>query len=304
MLIVGGTASNGLEEKLAKLVGAECFKVESKVFPDGESYLKFPKSVEGKHIAIIQSTYPQEDKRILELLFLVDTARDMKAKEITVVVPYLAYARQDKAFDKEQRETISIKTILRSLKRAGVDNLITVDIHSINALSKYSEFKTENLEAAGLIGKYFKETQELENALVVAPDLKALGRALLIAKILNAKPIAIEKHRDTVSGKVDFDFSELDLEIRSHHYKSTLIVDDMIFSGSSVVTLVEYLNSRGVSNIFVACVHGGFIGDSLAKLEKVGAKEVVSTDTIPSSASKISIAPIVAESLRRLDKSK
>lgn len=301
MLIVGGTASNNLEEKIAPLVGAEFFKVESKLFPDGESYIRFPRSVEGEHTVIIQSTYPYQDKRILELLLLVDSARDMRAKEITVVVPYLAYARQDKAFDKEQREAISIRTILRCLKRAGIDSMITVDIHSPSALSRYSEFRTENIEAASLIGKYFKEAHNLGNVLVVAPDLKASDRASSVAEILNTKLVAVEKHRDPKSGKVEFDFSNLDLAMRSNQYDSTLIVDDMIFAGSTVIPLVERLTSKKAGDIFVACVHGGFIEDSLAKLEKAGAKEVISTDTIPSIASRISIAPAIAESLRKHD---
>src|SRR4030067_2252786 len=135
MKIVLGPSSRELGEKIAELTGFQKVPVASRVFSDGESYIRLEASVKDEHVAIVQTTCMPQDSNLMQLAFLAKAATRNGAKKVTAVVPYLAYARQDKIF--LEGENVSIETIAAMLKEAGIDQLITVNIHAETALSKF-----------------------------------------------------------------------------------------------------------------------------------------------------------------------
>ncbi|RLI13014.1 ribose-phosphate pyrophosphokinase, partial [Candidatus Bathyarchaeota archaeon] len=151
MKVIPGPASRKLGLRLAELLGAEAVPITCKHFPDGESYVRLDGSVEGETVAIVQSTYPPQDKHLLELCLMADTAKDLGAERVVAVVPYLAYARQDKRF--LSGEAVSIRTVGKLLRAAGVDKLITIDIHSDEAL-KALGIEAVSLSAVPLLARY------------------------------------------------------------------------------------------------------------------------------------------------------
>jgi len=163
MILVEGPSSGGLASKIGKLLGVEILRIEHKLFPDGESYIRFPKSVEGEDLVIIQGTYPPQDRNIVQACLIADTARELGAKSISLVVPYLAYARQDKRF--LEGEAVSIKTVLRLFQSAGVERVYTVNIHS-PWIAEESPIPLINLEAEGALAAHLLEV--------------GLGKALII----------------------------------------------------------------------------------------------------------------------------
>ena len=128
MKIILGPSSRELGEKIAELTGFQTVSVASRVFPDGESYVRLEASVKDEHVAIVQTTCVPQDSNLMQLAFLANAAKRNGAKKVTAVVPYLAYARQDKIFLEGER--ISVETIAAMLKAAGIDRLVTVNVHS------------------------------------------------------------------------------------------------------------------------------------------------------------------------------
>ncbi|MDE1850458.1 MAG: ribose-phosphate pyrophosphokinase, partial [Candidatus Micrarchaeota archaeon] len=292
--------------RIAEILGAKSAKVDCKLFGDGDSYIKFPtRKLDEEDVVIVQTTFPSQDKRILELLFMVKTAREFGARSVTAVVPYLSYARQDKRFDSEGRDIISIKAVLELLEAAGLSSLLTVDIHSGEALKYCGRIRAQSLDASApiadyLLGQGLGAKENESDVLVIAPDYNASTRAKSVAGILKASFAAIEKHRDRETGEVSLNFAELDSALSKGRFKSAVVVDDMIFGGSTAIPVVEHLRLNNVEKIVVACVHGGFLGDSLERLRAAGATEIVATDTIPNPAARIGVAQIIAESLGKL----
>ena len=167
MKVIPGPASKELGLKVAEKLGVEAVKMEYKLFPDGESYVRFDGSVEGETVAVVQSTYPPQDKHLMELCLIADTAKDLGAEKVIAVVPYLAYARQDKRF--LPGEAISIRTVGRLLKAAGVDKLITVDAHSDEALRALG-MEVVNVSAIDTLARYMADEKGLRGAFALAPD--------------------------------------------------------------------------------------------------------------------------------------
>ena len=154
MKIISGPASKELAEKVSALTGYQNIPVASKIFPDGESYVRLEGDVKGENVAIVQTTCPPaQDGRLFQLAFMADAAKRAGASKVTAVVPYLAYARQDKMF--LAGEGISVETIARMLKAAGIDELLTVNIHSEPALEKFP-FPAKTVSAIPLLGTVFR----------------------------------------------------------------------------------------------------------------------------------------------------
>ncbi|HDJ89525.1 MAG TPA: ribose-phosphate pyrophosphokinase, partial [Thermoprotei archaeon] len=132
LIIIGGPASNNIEKEITQLTGIKSIKIDYKIFPDGESYIRFPLKIKDDTVILVQSLFPPQDKHLTELFLMIDTAYDLGAKEVAVVVPYMAYSRQDKRF--LEGEAISIKTILKIIEKLGAKYFVTVDIHKEESL--------------------------------------------------------------------------------------------------------------------------------------------------------------------------
>jgi ribose-phosphate pyrophosphokinase len=291
MKILPGPASKELGEKIAKLLGTETVPVFSKVFPDGEFYVRLEGSVEGETVAVVQTTGPPQDQRLIQLALIVDAVRRNNARRVIAVVPYLAYARQDKVFLKG--EAVSIEAIARMLDAAGVDSLITVNIHEKNVLTKFP-FPAKNLSAAPLLAGYFKQ-RGFRDAFAIAPDKGAIEMVQEAAAVLGCEYGYLEKQRDRYTGLVSIKKKELDVK-----GKKAIIFDDIISTGGTIVVAANLLYELGAIEVYAACVHPLLIGEAEKRLREAGVKEIVGTDSIPSLVSKVSLAPLIAQALREL----
>lgn len=291
MKILPGPASKELGEKIAQLLGLEPIPVFFKAFPDGESYVRIEGAVEGETAVIVQTTSPPQDQRLIQLALIVDAAKRNDAKTVVAVVPYLAYARQDKVFLKG--EAVSIEAVARMFKAVGVDSLITVNVHEKKVLARFP-FPAKNLSAIPLLAEHFKQ-RGFKNAFALAPDKGAVGIVQEAAKVLGCEYGYLEKHRDRYTGLVSVEKKEFNVK-----GKTTIIFDDIISTGSTIVAAANLLYELGAAEVYAACVHPLLVGEAEKRLREAGVKEVVGTDSVPSAASKVSLAPLIAQALREL----
>ncbi len=290
MKVIPGPASRKLGLRLAELLGAEAVPITCKHFPDGESYVRLDGSVEGETVVIVQSTYPPQDKHLLELCLMADTAKDLGAERVVAVVPYLAYARQDKRF--LSGEAVSIRTVGKLLRAAGVDKLITIDIHSDEAL-KALGIEAVSLSAVPLLARYLAEEKGLGGAFALAPDRGALERAEQASKILGGGFGWLHKERSRITGEVRVEEKALDISGRT-----VIIFDDIISTGGTIVAATEVLKKQGAARVYAACTHPLLVNDALKRILASGCDGVVGTDSVPSSVSVVPVAGLLARELR------
>ncbi len=291
MKVVLGPASKGLGEKIAELAGVEKVPVVSKTFPDGEAYVRLEGSVQNDHAVIVQTTSAPQDNRLMQLAFMADAAKRNDAQKITAVVPYLAYARQDKMF--LQGENISIETVGSMLSAAGVNELITVNVHQEDALARFP-FPARSLSAIPLIAEYFV-TKGMRKAFALSPDKGALHIAQQAQQVLGGECGNLDKQRDRYTGQTTQTGKGLSVK-----GKTVIIFDDIISTGGTIVGAAKILRELGAAHVFTACVHGLLVGDAEKRILDAGVEEIVGTDSVPSSVSKVSLAPLISKELKAL----
>ncbi|MDI9644898.1 MAG: ribose-phosphate diphosphokinase, partial [Candidatus Verstraetearchaeota archaeon] len=196
MIVVPGPASQTLGRKLAGLMSAKVVEIEYKIFPDGESYQRIVGSVEGEDVILVQTTYPQQDKRVIELLLLTEALKDLGAYRVRVVAPYMAYARQDTRF--RDGETVSIKTIFKLIESAGADEFYTVDLHKEASLGGFRIY-AKNIYGTEAIAEHLKG-MGLTEPYILSPDKGAISIARRIGERLGAEYGSFEKTRDRITG--------------------------------------------------------------------------------------------------------
>jgi ribose-phosphate pyrophosphokinase len=286
MKIVSGPASKELAEKIAALTGIEKVPVTYKTFPDGEAYIRLESSVKGDNLVLVQTTSPPQDSRLMQLAFMVDAA-----KRVTAVVPYLAYARQDKTF--LQGENVSVETVSNMLAAAGVNELITVNVHQDMALAKFP-FPARSLSAIPLIAEYFVK-KGFKKAFALSPDKGAVHIAQQAQQVLGGEYGFLEKQRDRYTGQTSQTGKGLNVKD-----KTVIVFDDIISTGGTIVGAAKILRELGAAHVFAACVHALLVGDAEKRILDAGVEEVVGTDSVPSSASKVSLAPLISKELKAL----
>lgn len=288
MLVVPAPASLELGSKVANLAGLDTLEVKWKRFPDGECCLSFAGEVRDQELVLIQSTYPPQDTHLMQLLLLVDAAVTQGARRVSAVVPYLAYARQDKPF--RPYETVSIKTVLKLLASCKLANLITVDVHEPEALN--NEITVLNVSAIGLLGEYLK-TLNLKKPVSFAPDKRAKGMADALSRIVGGPAGWFSKIRDKASGEIQMQWESGDVSDRD-----AIVIDDIISSGKTTAQAVKALKELGAKRVYSVCVHALLANDAYDRIKKSGATEMIATDTIPSKVSTVSVAPVLAKTLK------
>ncbi|HJW65315.1 MAG TPA: ribose-phosphate pyrophosphokinase [Candidatus Bathyarchaeia archaeon] len=291
MKIILGPSSNDLAEKIADLAGFEKVPVVSRVFPDGESYIRLEGSVRDEHVAIVNTTSKPQDSNLMQLAFMASAAKRNGAKKVTAVVPYLAYARQDRIF--LEGENVSIETVAAMLKAAGIDQLVTVNIHAETALNTFP-FLAKTLTAIPLLAEYFLKKGFTE-AFALAPDKGAMYIAQQAQQILGGEAGNLEKQRDRHTGQTTQ--TGVHLNIKG---KTIIIFDDIISTGGTIVGAAKILREQGAAKIYAACVHGLLIGDAEKRILSAGVEEIVATDSVPSKNSKITLAPLLGQALKAL----
>lgn len=290
MKIVSGPASKNLGSNIATILGIKEIQMEYKRFPDGEFYIRFVEQINGEDVVIIQTTGPPQDSNFLHLLLLVDTAKDLGAKSVVVVVPYVAYSRQEERY--RSGEAVSATTIFKLIRNMDIDLFVTVNFHDPNLLKSLGKH-FENLSAIPSLAQYMLR-YNLNGAFSLAPDDGALEFVKTTSKILKGGWSWLEKTRDKVTGEVSFKLNTLDVD-----GKDVVIFDDIISTGSTMIHAVKALKEHGAKRIYAACVHPLLIGDAKENILQAGALEIIGTDSIKSSVSTVSIAPLITEALQR-----
>jgi ribose-phosphate pyrophosphokinase len=277
--VICGPASKELAEAVSALTGFGNVPVASKVFPDGESYVRLEGSVQGENVAIVQTTCPPaQDGRLFQLAFMADSAKRGGAVKVLAVVPYLAYARQDKMF--LSGEGISVETVARMLKAAGIDELLTVNIHSEQVLGQF------------LLAQYFVD-KGFKGAFALSPDKGAMYIAKQAQEVLGGDAGHLDKQRDRHTGQTKQTAEGLNVK-----GQTVIIFDDIISTGGTIVGAAKIIRELGAKHVFCACVHGLLIGDAEKRILDAGVEEIVGTDSVPGSVSKVSLAPLLSQELR------
>ena len=290
MKLMIGPSSRGLGKRLSMLLPFDLIIFEWKVFPDGESYFRLLSNVDDS-VILVHSLSPPQDKRVVELFLLLKLLRDYKVRNIILVVPYLAYMRQDKRF--LDGEVVSIEVIADLLKTYDIDRYVFVDVHSSEVLKFFGDRAVE-LSAFPLIGDFLLKYQ-LVNPIIIAPDAKAFKYAETVAKIIGAESDYIVKRRDRSSGAVESELKEFNVTGRD-----VILVDDIISTGGTMVNAIKMFREYGANRIFACCTHGLFIGNAVVNMFNAGVYDIISTDTIESYYSKVSVAPIIASAINLL----
>ena len=279
MYIIGGTASKTVAEELSKELDVPLADTVSKRFPDDEFYMRIMSDISGEHVIIVQTTYP--DPNIVELFILQNAVEEAGAKEISIVIPYFGYARQDTKF--QNGEPISAKA-MADLISLNADRVITVDPHKEHILDFFST-SAFSCSAVPELAKYLKK-KNID--MVLAPDKGALERAKKASKIIECDFDYMEKTR------IDGTTIEIQPKNLDAKNKNVAIIDDIISTGGTMAKSIQELKKHGAKNVFVACTHGLFASNAVKKLNSAGCNEIISTDTIQSKFSKEKIAPCIS----------
>ena len=287
MHVIGGTASTALAERISRELGNTPFAIPfTKRFPDGEMYLRVGGRLEGDEVVIVQSTRTDQD--LVELLLLEDAVREAGARRIFVVVPYFGYARQDRRFF--PGEPVSARALCHHVE-LDADVVVMVDLHSPQTLSHFSK---PAYEASG-IPAIARLLRERPTDVLVSPDKGGIDRARRMSQLLDRPWFALEKKRID-SEHVELSLpSELPVPIEGKHL---VIVDDVISTGGTIVEAAKLLKKHKAGAISAACTHGLFLRDAFERIKAV-VDEIYSTDTLGNPAEKASVAPDIAQILRR-----
>jgi ribose-phosphate pyrophosphokinase len=288
-VVIAGPASVHLARNISSNLNVKIIEPELKIFSDGESKLRFP-SVNNKHCIIVQSLYPPPDKHIIQLLMIIHKCKKDNASKLTVIIPYMAYARQDKAF--LEGEIISVGVLAQLIENFGVNEVITVDIHNEFSLSYFS-INTKNVTAIPILAEYIKNKVTLDKSFIISPDTGGITRANKFAQLLNLPILCLKKKRDRETGCVSID-ENIGMKVAG---MNAILVDDMISTGESIVKACKVLKKQKIGNITVSCTHAILVDNAFEKIINSGVKEIISTNSVPSICSKVDLSVILSNIL-------
>jgi len=265
-----GTQSSYLAEKIAENFGVELGKTHVLRFSDGEFQPYYEESVRGCTVFIIQSTFPPTDN-LFELLLLIDAAKRASAYKVVAVMPYFGFARQDRK-DKP-RASIGAKLVANLLSAAGVDRIVTMDLHA-DQLQGFFDVPVDHLYASALFVPYIKSL-DLEDLSVAAPDMGGTKRANAYSRFLNTDMVICYKLRKQANVVEDIKV------IGDVKDKNIIIVDDMIDTAGTICLAADMMMSEGAKSVRVCATHPVLSGPAYERIEKSAILEVLVTDTIP-----------------------
>ncbi len=297
-ILIVGPASQILGIRIAQELDIQSLNTEFKTFPDGENYLRIniedELEIKGKEVIIVQSTGPSssgnQNSRLFELIMMIDAAKRMKAARIKLVIPYLAYSRQDKIFRPGECQFANL--LLNIIESFGIDEFYTVDVHAPKILKELS-CKAVNIDSMKVLADYIKSLGA-KDIVVVSPDKGAVERSKAFAKHFGDDvPVEIfEKKRDVKTGEITMS-GNLSLE-----KKDVVIADDIIATGGTMAFAIKLSKESGANKIYAASTHALLLQNAKYRILKAGANEIIGTDSIDNESSKVSLAKLIAEHLK------
>ena len=269
-----GTGNHALAAKIAENLGLEISGLELSKFANGEVYARFDESVRGDEVFLIQSIAGSNvNDLLMELLIATDAAKRASAASITAVIPHYAYARQDRKA--ASREPITARLVANLLEAAGVDRVITLDLHQ-GQIQGFFDIPVTHLTALYLFGDYFKSKGfDWDNTVVVSPDAGRAKHAKKLADYLGCSLAIAHK------GRPRHNVSEVMAVIGDIQGKTCIINDDMIDTGGTLVGSINELKKMGAGDIYVCATHGIFSGEAIERIENAPIVECCVTDAIP-----------------------
>jgi len=302
MKILSGTSNSELSKKICKELNLELVKTNIRRFSDGEIYIEIEENIRGNSVFVIQSTSTPANDNLMELLLCIDALRRSSAKNITAVIPYFGYARQDRKV--APRTSISAKVVSNLITNAGANRIVTVDLHA-GQIQGFFDLPVDNLFTTPLFSKFIAKEFNKKNIVCVSPDVGGVQRARGLATKIKADLAIIDKRRPE-AGK-----SEVMNIIGSVKDQSCIIVDDIIDSGGTIVNAAEALIKAGAKEVFVFITHPVLSGNAVEKINKSSIKKLYITDSIQVNESVkksekikiLTIAPLMAEAMKRISNS-
>ena len=302
MKILTGNSNKKLSEKISKYLKNRLVNSSIRKFADGEIYIEINENIRGNSIFIIQSISSPANDNLMELLICIDALKRSSSKNITAVIPYFGYARQDRKV--VPRTSISAKLVSNLITKAGADRIVTVDLHA-GQIQGFFDIPVDNLFATPIFARHIKRKIKSKNLICVAPDVGGVERARALGRKLDVGLAIIDKRRPT-PGK-----SQVMNVIGNVKGKTCIIVDDIIDSGGTIVNAAAALIKRGAKEVHVYVTHGVLSGEAVEKIKKSKIKNLVVTDTIDNSdrvkrarnIEILSMSNLLAEAMKRISNS-
>ncbi len=289
-VIVAGSSVPGLAMEIAKSLGWDYVGVSTGRFPDGELHVGIHNPDLPEKVCYVQTMAPYPNERLTELLITADLLRDLGCREITAVIPYLGYTRQD--YRKVRGEAVSVGTLFRLLEGAGITRIVSVDIHlhrlQIGDIKDMTTIQIDEVSAMPSLAKKCTLTRPV----VIAPDSEALRWARVAAKAIGVEYGVMDKTRIT---PLEVEVTLGDTEVKG---RNALIVDDIVSTGGTMIETARLLKKRGAVDIWAAFTHAVFSStDCVANLFNSGIRELISTNTVQNEFNKVNVAELIARRL-------
>ena len=292
------SSSQDLAKSIAEQLGTEVGKCDVHHFADGEILVGIGESVRGRDVFIVQSTSNPVTENLMEILVLADALKRASAKEITAIMPYFGYARQDRKA--KPRQPITSRLVADLLTVAGVTRVVTIDLHAAQ-IQGFFDIPVDEMQALPLICKYFKN-KNIEDLCIVSPDHGGATRARKMSEALDCPIAIIDKRRPKPN------VAEVMGIIGDVSGKNCILIDDMIDTAGTIVAGASVLKEKGAKDVYIACTHGVLSGPAIDRLKDCIAKEVVITDTIAIPEEKkfdnlveISVAELLAHTIESIE---
>ncbi|MDC2970317.1 ribose-phosphate pyrophosphokinase [Candidatus Pelagibacter sp.] len=302
MKLLTGNSNKVLSKNIAKYLKTKLVNSSIKKFADGEIYIEINENIRGNSIFIVQSISSPANDNLMELLLCIDALKRSSAKNITAVIPYFGYARQDRKV--VPRTSISAKLVSNLITKAGADRIVTVDLHA-GQIQGFFDIPVDNLFSTPIFARHARKKIKSKKIICVAPDVGGTERARALGKLLNVGLAIVDKRRPKPGQ------SEVMNVIGDVKNQTCIIVDDIIDSGGTIVNAAKALKARGAKEVYVYITHGVLSGDAVKKIKNSVIKNLVITDTIDNvqktkNVRNIEVLPIsslMGEAIKRISNS-
>ena len=293
-MVFSGTNSRYLAEKICQSLGCPLGQLVITHFSDGEFSVSYEESIRGRDVFLVQSTFPNSDN-LMELLLMIDAAKRASARTINAVIPYFGWARQDRK-DKP-RVSIGAKLVADLLRVAGIDRLITMDLHA-DQIQGFFDVPVDHLYASGVIMPYLHSLQ-LKDMVIASPDVGGSKRANTYAKYFGCPLVLCNKTRARANV---VDSMQIIGDVKG---KNVIIIDDMVDTAGTITKAADIMKEAGALTVRACASHCVMSGPASERVQNSSLEEIVFTDSIPytlrcAKVKQISVADLLAEAIRRV----